>query len=188
MAQKTVFVPSVGEVILSKRRGTTHLRISINAAGKVRVGLPSWTPYATGIAFVKSKSDWISKQLAQHVQAKTMAAAERALKAEAIKLLPQRLKLLALKNGFNYKDVRVRKLTARWGSCSSTKVITLSYYLIQLPWPLIDYVLLHELTHTQHMHHGSRFWDRFKQVLPTARMLQKEIRSYRPIVKPYKAL
>jgi predicted metal-dependent hydrolase len=237
MSQKIVFVPNVGEVTLSKRRGTTHLRISISAAGKIRVGLPAWTPYATGIAFVKSKSDWISKQVSNHtlsaikdgdligkahrihflyepqarniktkiseqaiyvtsdmpydhpmVQAKALLAAERALKNEALKLLPQRLKHLSKKYSFTYKEVRVKKLTARWGSCSNTKVITLSYYLLQLPWHLIDYVLLHELTHTEHLHHGKGFWDRFKQVLPSARKLQKEIRSYRPIVKPYKEI
>jgi predicted metal-dependent hydrolase len=212
-----------------------HIRLSISAAGKIRVGLPNWIPYATGITFVKSKSDWISKQLSQHsidslkegdligkshrlhfiyepkirnttarvseraiaitsdmpydhpeVQARALAAAERALKAEAANLLPQRLEQLAKKYNFSYKDVVVRKLTARWGSCSNKKNITLSYYLVQLPWPFIDYVLLHELTHTEYLHHGKDFWDRFKQVLPNARSMQKEIRGYRPIVKPYK--
>jgi predicted metal-dependent hydrolase len=237
MAQKIVFIPGVGEVTLAKRRGTTNIRLSINAAGKIRVGLPSWTPYAAGITFVKSKSEWISKQLAHHaidplqegdligkahrlhfllepdinaiktkvaeraiyitsdlsfdhpkVQSRALAAAERSLKNESSKLLPKRLEQLALKNGFSYKDVRVRKLTARWGSCSSAKAITLSYYLIQLPWHLIDYVLLHELSHTEHLHHGKDFWERFTKALPDARKMQKEIRNYRPVVKPYKEI
>src|SRR5213075_157516 len=79
------------------------------------------------------------------VQAKAQKAAERALKVEAENLLPQRLKILAERHNFSYKDVKIRKLTSRWGSCSNAKNIRLSYYLIQLPWPMIDYVLLHEL-------------------------------------------
>jgi predicted metal-dependent hydrolase len=66
MAQRTVFVPEIGELILSKRKGATHLRLSINAAGKIRVGMPYWTPYQAGIAFAKSKSAWIRAQIANH--------------------------------------------------------------------------------------------------------------------------
>jgi predicted metal-dependent hydrolase len=234
MAQRTIFVPEIGELILSKRKGATHMRLSINAAGKIRVGMPYWTPYQAGIAFAKSKSDWIQTHLATHtakklqvndligkshrinyvfragshsvttkitanqitvttglslndlrVQAKLVAACEKALKNEADHLLPQRLKLLAGKHGFTYKEVSVRKLTARWGSCSSKGAITLSYYLMQLPWDLIDYVLLHELVHTKHLHHGKEFWEEFKAALPNARSLQKQIRPYKPLVQAY---
>jgi predicted metal-dependent hydrolase len=66
MAQKTVYVPEIGELILSKRRGATNMRLSINAAGKVRVGMPYWAPYQSGILFAKSKADWINKHLASH--------------------------------------------------------------------------------------------------------------------------
>jgi predicted metal-dependent hydrolase len=66
MAQKTVFVPEIGELVLSKRRGATQMRLSINAAGKVRVGMPYWAPYQSGILFAKSKVDWINKHLSNH--------------------------------------------------------------------------------------------------------------------------
>jgi predicted metal-dependent hydrolase len=235
MAQKTVFVPEIGELILSKRRGATHMRLSINAAGKVRVGMPYWTPYQAGVVFARSKADWINKNLNKHntallkegdligkshrlhyiykvgqntvttrvnpnsvtvtsglelhnpkVQKKAMDACEKALKVEASTLLPMRLKSLAQKFDFTYKDVEIRKLTARWGSCSNKKNIKLSYYLMQLPWNLIDYVLIHELVHTKHMHHGKDFWDDFKKAIPNARALQKEIRSYKPLVQAHK--
>jgi predicted metal-dependent hydrolase len=222
---------------LSKRRGATHMRLSINAAGKVRVGMPYWAPYQSGILFAKSKADWINKHLSGHssqllkdgdligkshrlrfvykpgqqttsvrinsnlitvvsrldftapsLQKKAVAASEKALRSEAEHLLPIRLKSLAKQHGFEYKSLQIRKLTARWGSCSNHKVITLSYYLMQLPWNLIDYVLVHELIHTRHLHHGSDFWDDFKAVLPNAKALRKEIRSYKPLVQAYKIL
>jgi predicted metal-dependent hydrolase len=236
MAQKTVYVPEIGELILSKRRGATNMRLSINAAGKVRVGMPYWAPYQSGILFAKSKADWINKHLASHsdqllkngdligkshrlqfvtksgeqtkvrmsanlitisssldysdpsVQKKAMSACEKALRQEAEHLLPMRLKTLAIEHGFEYKSVQIRKLVSRWGSCSSTKVITLSYYLMQLPWNLIDYVLIHELIHTQHLHHGSDFWSDFTKITPNARALQKEIRTFRPLVQAYKII
>jgi predicted metal-dependent hydrolase len=233
MAQKTVYVPEIGELTLSKRRGATHMRLSINAAGKVRVA----TPYQAGIVFARSKADWITKHHATRtdealkdgdligkshrlrfiynskqnnttarlssnlitvtsshdilhpgVQKKIIEACEKALKVEAEHLLPMRLAELAKKNGFEYKSVQIRKLVARWGSCSNSKAITLSYYLMQLPWNLIDYVLVHELIHTKHMHHGKEFWDDFKKITPNAKVLQKEIRTYKPLVQAYRIL
>jgi predicted metal-dependent hydrolase len=117
------------------------------------------------------------------VQKIALAASEKALKMEANKLLPQRLRQLAEKHEFDYHGLNIRKLTARWGSCSSSGVITLSYFLIQLPWEFIDYVILHELTHTKYLNHGRNFWVEFNKALPDARNLQKQIKSYKPRVE-----
>jgi len=114
------------------------------------------------------------------VQKAARGAIGRALQKEASVLLPQRLKQLAGQHGFKYSDVRVRKLTSRWGSCSSQRVISLSYLLIQLPWPLIDYVLVHELVHTENMNHGPDFWAAFLAAMPDAKDRRKEIRKLHP--------
>lgn len=118
------------------------------------------------------------------VQTRAEAACERALRNEAEHLLPQRIKVLAQHNGFTYKTVKIRKLTSRWGSCSQDKTISLSYYLMQLPWRLIDYVLLHELAHTENLNHGPNFWRTFERALPEARALRKDIRAHKPRLEP----
>lgn len=112
------------------------------------------------------------------------AACERALKKDAEKLLPQRVEALARTGGFNYKSVRVKRLRSRWGSCSNQKDITLNYYLIQLPWSLIDYVILHELTHTKHLHHGSAFWEHLQALSPEVKRHRQDIKRHKPVLKP----
>ena len=233
MTQRQVNIDGIGEVTLDKRRGTRSLRLSINAAGRVRVGLPYWSPYKTAINFAKSRKDWINEQqvLNRHsklrngqkvgkdhtlyfshdphspvvrtridkigiyvtspydeqdegVQAKARAASERALYNEAKVILPQRLKSLGALHSYSYKELKIRKLTTRWGSCSSHNVITLSYYLMQLPWELIDYVMLHELMHTKYLNHSPEFWQALEELVPSAKALQKTIRSYKPRVEP----
>ncbi len=114
------------------------------------------------------------------VQVAARRAAIKALRAEAETLLPQRLDHLAKTYGFSYKSVTVKHLKARWGSCSSKGDLTLNIFLMQLPWHLIDYVLLHELTHTAEMSHQPAFWNRLKECLPSARALAKEIKQYHP--------
>ena len=234
MAQRQVYIEGIGEVTLARRRGTRSLRLSINAAGRVRIGLPYWLPYATGISFAKSRRDWINEQqvLNQHaqlrdgmkvgkahtlyfnhdphassvktridkigiyitgpysdqderVQLKARMVSEKALYNEAKVILPQRVKSLSALHNYSYKELKIRKLTSRWGSCSSHKVITLSYFLMQLPWELIDYVILHELVHTKYLNHSPRFWQALEGLVSGAKAKQKEIRIHKPRIQPF---
>lgn len=116
------------------------------------------------------------------VQQAAQKACIKALRSEAERLLPQRLRTLAEQTGFVYKDVGVKQLKSRWGSCSSSKEITLNLFLMQLPWQLIDYVLLHELTHTKVMRHGAPFWQELERHAPNAKQLRREISKHQPIL------
>lgn len=228
MPQKTVLIAGIGEVLLIKRRGAKNVRLSVTAGGKIRVSMPSWVPYATGIRFAKSRSDWLENQLSQYlnrflehgdrigkshrlefvqtadskiytrvtateiivksryplstaaVQSRAEAAAERALALQAKTLLPMRLAELAERHGYSYRSIKIKKLTSRWGSCSSQKDIALSYFLIQLPWHLIDYVLIHELVHTRHMNHSQAFWSEMAVILPNLKEIRREIKNHKP--------
>lgn len=126
----------------------------------------------------------ISPFPSQHVSSQQAAvkASERALKKDAEKLLTIRLRQLAAKHAYSYKSLKIKKLRSRWGSCSSRGEITLNSYLIQLPWRLIDYVILHELVHTRHMNHAAEFWLALETALPDAKALRREIHAYRPDV------
>jgi len=116
------------------------------------------------------------------VQTAARRAAIRALKRQAEQLLPIRLEELAQKYGFSYRKVTIKQMTSRWGSCDSQRNIALNLYLMQLPWPLIDYVLLHELTHTQVLRHGPPFWQAMDKLSPNITALRRQLRSYQPVL------
>lgn len=116
------------------------------------------------------------------VQKAAERGAKRALHTEAERLLPQKLRGLASSHGFNFRGVEVKQLTSKWGSCNQNKDITLNYYLMQLPWHLIEYVLVHELVHTEHLNHSAGFWQRFESIMPDARKVRKELKTYKTIV------
>lgn len=116
------------------------------------------------------------------VQLVARRASTRALRQQAETLLPQRLASLAAKHDFNYNQVSVKQMKSRWGSCDHHRNIVLNLYLMQLPWENIDYVILHELTHTKVMRHGPDFWAAMGEVLPDVTRLRKEMRHYQPVV------
>ena len=114
------------------------------------------------------------------VQQAAHEIAVRALRYEAAEILPMRLNQLAREYGFAYEECLLRQLTARWGSCTNKKIITLNIFLMQLPDHLIDYVLLHELTHTEHLNHSHSFWTRLERAIPDAKQRRLAIKSYNP--------
>ena len=116
------------------------------------------------------------------VQEVARRAAIRALRVESESLLPQRLAALAKRHGFTYSKVSIKQMKSRWGSCDSHRNIVLNLFLIQLPWEQIDYVLLHELTHTEVLRHGPDFWQAMEKVLPDVKRLRKAVRGARPLV------
>ena len=116
------------------------------------------------------------------IQQAAQKASIRALRDEAEDLLPGRLAALAQLHGFSYRSVQIKRLTGRWGSCDVHRDIVLNLFLMQLSWDLIDYVLLHELTHTNILRHGPDFWRAMEQVLPDVQIRRKAISQHHPVV------
>lgn len=62
-----------------------------------------------------------------------------------------------------YVGLTIRGQSSRWGSCSARKSISLNKKLLFLPPDLVEYIFLHELCHTVHMNHSSKFWQLVEQ-------------------------
>lgn len=104
----------------------------------------------------------------------------RALKKTATSYLPALLEALSERYNLPFKRVKITGSHSRWGSCSATKSINLSCYLMLLPPHLMDYVLLHELTHTREMNHGPKFWEILNELTEgKAKTFRAELRSFR---------
>jgi predicted metal-dependent hydrolase len=124
-----------------------------------------YIPVAIELTSVKAQ-DYISKSITEY------------LRSRAENYLPGRVKTLADMFGFDFKSVGVRVLKRRWGSCNSKKELVFNINLIRLDPLHVDYVILHELTHTLHMNHGPQFWSHLESVYPGAKKIAKVVRRY----------
>jgi len=65
-----------------------------------------------------------------------------------------------------YKSVSVTSARGRWGSCSADNALHYSFRLIYAPKDVIEYVIVHELSHTLHKNHGKMFWAEVAKYAP----------------------
>ena len=77
-----------------------------------------------------------------------------------------RLSYFSDKHNLAFNQVRVKEQKTLWGSCSSKNNINLNYLLIMAPMKVIDYVIVHELVHTIHKNHSSKFWQKVETIIP----------------------
>lgn len=112
-------------------------------------------------------------------QEKIHKAIIEAFRIEAKEYLPQRTEFLAKKFGLKYRDLTIKNLTSRWGSCSGRNNINLNLHLIRLPYELIDYVILHELAHIKEKNHSEKFWKYLISLIPEALELNKKLKFYK---------
>jgi predicted metal-dependent hydrolase len=87
-------------------------------------------------------------------------------RAHARQWLPKRVESWAERMGVRPRSIEVRDLGYRWGSLSRDDRINFHWATIQLSPTLVDYVIVHELTHIHEPNHTPDFWLRVERVLP----------------------
>lgn len=100
-------------------------------------------------------------------------------KNEAILTLPSRVSHYARKMDLHPKEIRLKKMRRRWGSCSSGGIVTLNTMMMQLSYTHIDYIIVHELAHLRHMNHSREFHALVRSILENERDLRRELKQIR---------
>lgn len=74
--------------------------------------------------------------------------------------------------------LRIRKMTTRWGVCNrKSETITLNSELLHYDLDVIDYVIIHELSHLVHFNHSKSFWNLVEKYCPNYKAIKKELKE-----------
>ena len=91
-------------------------------------------------------------------------------KAHALKVIGERVQLLAANHGFKFEKLRITSARTRWGSCSSRGTLSFTWRLVMAPLEAVDYVVIHELTHLKIKNHSPVFWAEVARLMPTYKL------------------
>lgn len=75
----------------------------------------------------------------------------------------------AAEMGTHYPSLSVTKAKTRWGSCSYNDALHFSFRLLYAPMAVIDYVIVHELSHTFYKNTAKKFWALVERYVPDYR-------------------
>ena len=75
-------------------------------------------------------------------------------------------------------QIRIKQNLSNWGSCSKENNISINLTLLFLPESLLEYVIIHELTHTKIRNHSPSFWKLVQVVIPDYKEKKRELRKY----------
>lgn len=97
-------------------------------------------------------------------------------KRESIAHLTERVRFLSKEMGLIPAKLSFREPKGRWGSCSSKGSINLNWRLILFKPDVVDYVIIHELCHLQHLNHSSAFWSLVEKHCSNYKDSEKELK------------
>ncbi len=65
-----------------------------------------------------------------------------------------------------YSNLAVKNQTTLWGRCTRKHTLKFDWKLAMLPVEVIQYIIVHELTHMKKMNHSKSFWAEVNRVMP----------------------
>lgn len=106
----------------------------------------------------------------------------RLLKRFAKVYLDTRVKQISTVMNTEYSSVSVNSAKTNWGSCSFDNKLHFTFRLMFCPENVIDYIIIHELTHTKTKNHSKKFWSGVAKFCPSYKLCNKWLKDNRAIM------
>lgn len=161
------------------RKRTRRINLRIDAHGAVKLSVPFWgATLKDAEEFLRRKWQWVletrAKALANPPPAE--AAVTDAEKLSLAMLLAELNAVWSERLSTGPVAWKIRKMKTLWGSCHWRKrVVTYNAELARAPRELVEYVVVHELTHFDVHDHGPRFAALMDARLPAWRELRRRL-------------
>ena len=113
---------------------------------------------------LKLKNGWFILGDKKQIKAKEI------LKAWYIKHLKnkidERLEDICKNTNITKPEFKIMELGFRWGSCTKEGVLNFNYKIAMAPLGVIDYIIVHELSHLEEHTHNEKFWKKVSKIMP----------------------
>lgn len=172
------------EIIRSERKS---VGIEISKGDRVVIRIPYWLKDAELKEIINKRKTWIigkCQEMKEAGEAKSSTGAISADKLTNEDLEQIKAKFLEKVNhyskvmGVSVNKITIRNQKTRWGSCSSKGNLNFNYQLYYMPEELMDYVVIHELSHRRYMDHSEKFWSEVEKYCPDYEKRRNGLKKY----------
>lgn len=87
-------------------------------------------------------------------------------KLRAKEQLIPKIEYYAANLGVDYNNILIREMKYRWASCTNKNNLVFNWRIIKAPMFVVEYLIVHELTHLFESNHTDRFWNLVKIQIP----------------------
>lgn len=166
------------------RSGRKSLGLEVKPDLTVNARIPNRTTDRDLKRFVESHKEWISakyremKELAETAPRKEAPLPSEAEQQVICEKIAGRVSHFESVMGLRCSKITIRNQKTRWGSCSSKGSLNFNYKLFYMPEAILDYVVVHELSHLRHMNHSRDFWNEVGKYIPDYEERRKWLREH----------
>ena len=170
-----------GIAVEVERKRIRRINLHIGQDGSVHLSVPAWgATIAEGEAFLRSKWKWVvatrARMLANQAVRAPVTPEKRIELAGLLGELHGRWTLTLGEPGVTWC---LRAMKTLWGSCNWRKRhVTYNLDLAREPRELVEYVVVHELTHLCVPNHGPSFQALMDARLPDWRQRRRSLRHF----------
>ena len=143
--------------------GQAQLHTDAQAANASLPGVPRLTLH------ISLPQDAAPERIRDAVQAWLMRQAKR--------IFEERLNLYAPQLKVQWTKLSLSSAGTRWGTAKSDGSIRLNWRLVHFKMSVIDYVVVHELSHLRVMDHSPRFWSTVESIMPDYAQLRGQLKD-----------
>lgn len=108
---------------------------------------------------------------------KMRRAMEKWYRKKADRIINDRVEVYTHEIGKRPKIVKVKEQKRRWGSCTAKGNLYFNWRCIMAPPAIIDYIVVHEISHLAVLNHSKRFWQKVGSVLPDYKKRRKWLKD-----------
>ena len=99
-------------------------------------------------------------------------------RAEIEKILPQKVDEYSKKMNLFPTSISYRKNKRTWGSCNYKNGLNFNILLMKFPIEVMEYVIIHELSHIKHKNHSKDFWNLVAFYCPNYKEVEKSFKKF----------
>ena len=99
-------------------------------------------------------------------------------KNEIEKILPNIVETFSIKMDLYPTSISYRKNKRTWCSCNFKNGLNFNILLMKFPLEIMQYVVIHELSHIKHKNHSKNFWNLVEKYCPNYKQIEKEFKNF----------